>query len=162
MKRFQSCLVFLALILMGACEDSNVTVKPPFVKVDPPAAINIAPGGSAEAVVAITVAPDYYVQANPAAGEFLIPLTLELDGAGVLDVGKPVYPPPERQRLKWSEVELLTYSGRVSIPLPLHAARSAEPGLRSMSGSLRYQACSRHMCMSPKTIDFQLEIRIQS
>ena len=162
MDRVQSCLVFLALILMGACENSNVTVETPFVTVDPPATINIAPGESAEAVVAITIASDYYVQANPAAGKFLVPLTLDLDGAGVLDVGKPVYPPPERQRLEWSDVELLTYAGRVSIPLPLRVTKSAAPGTRLMSGSLRYQACSRHICMSPKTMDFQLEIRIQS
>jgi DsbC/DsbD-like thiol-disulfide interchange protein len=156
-NRVQSCLVFLALILLGACEKEK-----PIVTVDPPARIDITPGESAEAVVAITIASGYHVQANPAADELLVPLTLDLNWTGWLDIGKPVYPPPERHRLEWSDLELLTYTGRVLIPLPLRVSKSAAPGLRLMSGSLHYQACSRHTCRPPKTMDFQIAIRIQS
>jgi len=142
---------------MGACEKEKSLVI-----VDPPARIDIAPGESAEAVVAITIASGYYVQANPAADELLVPLTLNLNGAGGLDVGKPVYPPPERSRFEWSDLELLTYTGRVLIPLQLRVSKSAAPGPRLMSGSLHYQACSRHTCLPPETMDFQITISIQS
>ncbi len=156
------CLIILSVIFMAACEGETPksAVDSPNVTVENPARIDIAPGESAEVVVAITVASEYHVQANPSADEFLIPLTIVFDEHDGLHIGKPVYPPPERHHFEWSPIELFTYSGKVLLPFQLSVDESITAGDRLLTGTLRYQACSYFICRPPKQADVRLAVRI--
>jgi hypothetical protein len=110
--------------------------------------------GSVDAIT-FHVASGFHVQANPAADEFLIPLTVKLVPGPGLKVGDPKYPAPEKYRLHGTDVDLLTYSGTFSVGVPLNVTADARAGAVTLSGSVRYQACDRRSCKPPATIEFK-------
>ena len=72
----------------------------------------------------------------------------------------PRYPKPEKHTLAGSEKILLTYHGQVELPLTLEVAAGVDVGPRTLKGTVRYQACDRRSCRSPKSMSFTLDLRV--
>lgn len=114
-------------------------------------------GESGFMLVDVIVRPGYHVQANPPAFPNLIPLTLTLDPAPDVEIGTPVYPPPERLRLGGSGETLLVLDGRFSIRVPVKRSTAA-PASVQIRGTLRYQACDDVRCLFPRSIPVTLRV----
>jgi hypothetical protein len=134
--------------------------KPPVVTVGEPSAVELAPGGTARARVAVTIAPGFHVQANPASGPTLIPLRLELHAEPPLRLGDPVYPPGKGYRLQGSDLELSVYDGTVEVSVSVEAAKNAALIEKTLEGSLRYQACDDRVCLPPRTVPVRVPVRV--
>jgi hypothetical protein len=133
------------------------------VTVESPDDFSVSPGESKDVEIRITVKAGFRVQANPAANEFLIPLTLELEcEEGTLEVDEIRYPEGETYRIKGSEEDLLTYEGTFTLSATIQALDSAEEGVSQAQGQLRYQACDDRVCLPPATLPFAFEIRIHT
>lgn len=119
--------------------------------------VTVRAGEPTTVTVPVVVADGYHVQSNPAANEFLVPLELTFGRVDGLVFGIPEYPPPHRHRLHGAEEDLLTYEGTVVIEIPL-AVRGGEPGVRTVTGDLRYQACDSRRCLFPASIPVELTV----
>ncbi|HAK54796.1 MAG: protein-disulfide reductase DsbD family protein [Vicinamibacterales bacterium] len=150
------------LVLAGiAGVIAPVASQPPnVVRLEPVETLDVAPGAAAETEVRITVADDFHVQANPAANEFLIPLTLDFETTADLEVDDIHYPPGERYRLQGADEDLLVYGGTFGLPVTARAAATAPEGVTTLRGRLRYQACDDKICLAPATLTFDLTARV--
>jgi hypothetical protein len=148
----------LAAVVALAGPPAAVTVETPDVRVEA--------GGTAEARVTVRIRPGSRVQANPAAEEFLVPLTVELSERPPVRVGLPVYPPGRPHRLRGATRDLLTYEGAVRVRVPLRVDGDAAPDRGEvvvvLSGSLRYQACDDRVCLRPSTVPLRLVVRVSA
>jgi thiol:disulfide interchange protein DsbD len=107
------------------------------------------------AVVEMTIAPGWHVNAHVPRDDFLIPTTLTLVAPAGVRVGDVEYPAPVERRLAFGGSKtFLLYEGTVRLTASLDG--TPEPGGR-FSGALRYQACDDSRCLPPRTID--LEVR---
>jgi DsbC/DsbD-like thiol-disulfide interchange protein len=150
-----SALLAAALALAGP--PAPVSVEAPDVRV--------AAGGTAEARVIVRIRPGFHVQANPAAEEFLVPLTVELPERPPVRVGLPIYPAGRPHRLRGATGHLLTYEGAVTLRVPLQAEAAAGRGRDEvviLAGSLRYQACDDRICLRPSAVPIRLPVRVSA
>jgi hypothetical protein len=148
-----SALLAAALALAGP--PAAVTVETPD--------LSVAAGGTAVAKVTVRIRPGFHVQANPAADEFLVPLTVDLPERPPVRVGLPVYPAGRPHRLRGAVTELSTYEGVVTVRVPLRV--DGETGevrdeVVALAGSLRYQACNDRVCLRPSTVPLRLVVRV--
>jgi DsbC/DsbD-like thiol-disulfide interchange protein len=122
--------------------------------------VTLAAGGATQARITLVVADGYHVQANPASGEFLVPLQLALRGRGSVRVGKPAYPRGRPYRLPGADEDWMTYGGTLEIAVPLEAQESAPEGELALRGTLRYQACDDGSCFFPASVPVTLPVRV--
>ena len=145
----------LAVVVMLAGPPVAVTVETQQVR--------IAAGGMAEARMIVRIRPGFHVQANPAAEEFLVPLTVELSERPPVKLGLPVYPAGRLHRLRGATGDLLTSAGEVTLRVPLRATAEGGRGRDEvviLSGTLRYQACDDRVCLRPSTVPIRLPVRV--
>ena len=104
----------------------------------------------AEAVVEMTILPDWHVNAHEPRDEFLIPTTVTLTPPPGVKAGNVRYPEPVERRLAFAgDHPLLLYEGKVRFAAPLEG--SVPPGA-PFRAALRYQACDATRCLPPRTI----------
>lgn len=154
------CLVLAAISWLGCATGTMGFETKDIVTVEPPADLSVSPGESKDADIRITVKDGFHVQANPAANEFLIPLTLDLECENDLEADEVRYPKGEPYRLKGSEMDLLTYKGTFTVSTTIRAPVSADEGLSRVDGKLRYQACDDRVCLAPATVPFEFQMHI--
>jgi hypothetical protein len=137
--------------------------SPPVAVTVETADVRVAAGETTEARVTVRIRPGFHVQANPAAEEFLVPLTVELQERPPVRVGLPVYPAGRPHRLRGAASDLLTYAGTVTVRVPVSVESDVERGrdeVVALSGSLHYQACSGRVCLRPSTTPFRLVVHV--
>ena len=152
-------LIALAWLVSGL---TALAQPAPVVQVVPTETLTVAAGVASEAEIRITVAKGYHVQANPAADEFLIPLTLAFDSHDDLEVGDIRYPPGEPYRLQGADEDLSVYGGTFAVPVSIRVSAAAREGAVAARGRLRYQACDDRLCLAPATLTFDLTARVES
>jgi thiol:disulfide interchange protein DsbD len=115
------------------------------------ARLDVEPG---RAVVEVTIAPGWHVNAHVPRDDFLIPTTLTLVPPTGVRAGDVEYPAPVERRLAFGgDKKFLLYEGTVRLTAPLDGA--PEPGGARLRGGLRYQACDDSRCLPPRTIDLE-------
>ena len=112
------------------------------------------------AKLAIELRDGYHVNSNTPADEYLIPLRLTWS-AGPLEVVDVVYPKPRLEKYSFSEKPLSVFSGSFELLTRFRVPQSAQAGTTSLTGKLRYQACSDKLCLAPRTIEVHLPVEIQ-
>jgi hypothetical protein len=136
------------------------TPRPSVVTVAETTVVIVAPGEKAKARIAVTIAPGFHVQANPASAPNLVPLRLELKARSPLTLGRPEYPPGKLHRLQGSDLELTVYDGTIELGVSLEAAKNAGPLEPTLEGSLRYQACDDRVCLRPQELPVRVPVRV--
>jgi thiol:disulfide interchange protein DsbD len=116
---------------------------------DPVTATLRADGGAA--VVEMTIASGWHVNAHEPRDRFLIPTTLEIVAPSGMQAAAVRYPEPIEKALAFSEgKKLQLYEGRVRFEAPLEGTPAGAGTLRA---KLRYQACDDETCLAPKTLE---------
>jgi hypothetical protein len=141
----------------GTTNDPVISA-PAILAIDTIPDIRVTRGDTTLVPVTLSVAAGYHVQANPAGGEFLIPLEMQLDPVEGLVFGEATYPQAVPYRLANSEDILQTYEGTFSVGVPVAAL---EVGTFGVNGRVRYQACDAKRCLFPSTIPFTFRISAQ-
>jgi hypothetical protein len=150
----------LALIALGVPARGGGTGG--LVTVVAPGPVSVRSGETTTVVLPIAIAAGYHVQANPAGTPFLVPLAvdLELAGADTTVSWRVAYPAPDTLRLDGDDAAYPTYHGDIAVEVLTWALRSAVPGERSFTGSLRYQACDRRRCFPPASVPLAFTVRV--
>ena len=135
--------------------------------------VQIAPGGSADAIVRLSIMPGYHINANPATFSYLIATEVKMvpepDGF-CANTGNPIYPPAVTRTFPFAESPLAVYEGEVEIKLPLQIPTPKERGcygypLSGAKGSLpitvRVQACDNEKCFPPATLNATVPVEVK-
>jgi len=117
-------------------------------------------GASATALIEVDLLDGYHVNSHTPSDEYLIPLNLSWDAAP-FEVEQVVYPEPRMESYAFSGKPLSVYTGDFEIRTRLRIPADAATGSRTLTGRLRYQACTHNLCLPPKTLDVKLPVRIQ-
>jgi DsbC/DsbD-like thiol-disulfide interchange protein len=115
------------------------------------------PGGTVEQVLKVTVRDGYHVNSDKPIDEFIIPL--KLTWTGPLEVKQVIFPKAEEINVNGQKLTVFTGSFPVRTQLSIPA--SAAKGKTTVTGKLRYQACSNEMCLRPTTVDIELPLTIE-
>ena len=156
--RLVSAASALALLLATPV----LAAAPAVVHVSAPDTLVISQRGKGVAHVKLVIDTGYHVQANPVENPSLIPITLKIDPAAGVTVGRPVYPTAKRIRLPGDDHDLVVYDGEFTIALPVQLTSDFAPGdTVALNGSLRYQACDERHCLFPVTVPLTLALRVR-
>ena len=119
-------------------------------------------GGRAEVSLRAAVERGWYVYAatQPAGGPTALRITVP-DGQPFALAGPVKAPAPKRAWDAAFEIESAKHDGIVNFTLPLQVAAGAEPGRRTLSVEVRYQACSDTLCLRPRTETLSLPFDIR-
>ena len=117
-------------------------------------------GGAFNAKLSAELRPGFHVNSNTPADEYLIPLRLTWSGSP-LKVDQVIYPKPQLEKYEFSPKPVSGFSGSFEILTKFSVPPEAPPGLTTIPGKLRYQACNNKECLAPKTLEVQLPVNIQ-
>jgi hypothetical protein len=141
--------------------DSTAKAPPAdVVKVETPN-VEIKAGGAGEAMVKLTVANGYHINANPPSFSYLKATELNVEPGSGITPGKPVYPSSVTRKFAFSKDPLAVYEGDAIIKLPLSAAADAQKGAQTLKGKLRIQACDEEACYPPRTLETSIPVTIK-
>jgi len=168
-------LVFLLLILvLPGCSrgnDSKTGGDPPrspkpvsssgdVVKLSTEA-VSIPAGGNLDARVLVSISPGFHINANPATFPYLIATELTTGKTAGIAIGVPVYPAAVKRKFQFEPQPLAVYEGDAPIKLSLRADKTAGAGSRSLSITVRVQACDEEKCYPPATLNSTISVTVK-
>ncbi len=117
-------------------------------------------GQTARETLTLYVRAGFHVNSNKPNDDFLIPLRLTWD-KGPIEAGTVEYPEPQLEKSNFSEQPLSVYSGTFHVVTGFRAPADAVPGPATVTGKLRYQACSDRECLPPRTLEIRVPVDIR-
>ncbi len=134
---------------------------PPVVSAEPAPAVVAHRGSTAEIPLRLAIRSGYHINSNTPAEDYLIPTLLSWNEAAGLAPRGVTYPKSESVKYEFAEKPLLVYSGAVTVTTRFAVAADATPGPQTLSGKLRYQACTDRMCLPPRTLNVSASIKVE-
>ena len=101
----------------------------------------------------------YHVNSNKPADEYLIPLKLTWTPAP-LSVTSIAFPEAKMEKYAFSEKPLSVYTGDFDIVTKFQAPANTPKGEKTITGKLRYQACSNTACYPPRSADVKITVNV--
>ncbi len=117
-------------------------------------------GQTVRAAVALEVAVDLHVNANPPTYDYLIPVTVSVEGTEGIDLTQAFYPEAEHVEFPYADEPLAVYEGKVIIGMELEISANAPLGERTIEVSVRYQACNDRACFAPANASLTLPVTV--
>jgi len=122
--------------------------------------VEIPAGGSADAIVRITIQSGYHVNANPPTYPYLKATALEISPVEGVSVAFITYPNAIDKKFPFAEKPLAVYEGDTDVKATLKADKAAKKGERSIPARLRIQACDDQVCYPPGTLEVVIPANI--
>jgi DsbC/DsbD-like thiol-disulfide interchange protein len=123
--------------------------------------VEIPAGGSAEAIVRVTIQSGYHVNANPPTYSYLRATVLDISPADGVSAGAVAYPKALNKKLAFAEKPLDIYEGETVLKATLKADKATKTGERSLSAKLRIQACDDQVCYAPGSLEVAIPVNIK-
>ena len=122
----------------------------------------IVRGGSADAVVQLSISPGYHVNANPATYPYLIATEIIPQREEAITTDKPKYPAAKARKFEFADEALAVYEGDLEIKLPLKiGVEKVAAGERSLPIAVRVQACDNEKCFPPATLAATIPVEVK-
>ncbi|MDG5766381.1 cytochrome c biogenesis protein CcdA [Balneolales bacterium ANBcel1] len=158
-------LIFAILLISGpAAQDSFAQLRgsSEMVDVDTYLSVDVVPAGSSfRAAVVLDIADGWHVNAHRPTLDYLIGTEVTMETISGFIISDQHYPEPERYEFAFADdEELLVYSGRATVFLDIRASSQLDPGLYSLEGSARVQACDDQNCLAPSNIPVRFEFEV--
>jgi hypothetical protein len=146
-------MLSLLLLLPSLCsaQRDKIAVKP----IDP---VTVKRGAKVDKAIDVVVLPGLHVNNDKPRDENIIPLRLSWE-SGALEAKSISYPKPEE--IKVGTQNLLVFTGTFPIKTSFQVSPNAPLGATTISGKIRYQACSSDMCFRPSTIEVKIPVVIE-
>jgi thiol:disulfide interchange protein len=120
----------------------------------------VTPGGTALAALKVVLPQKLHCNSHTPRDKGLIPFVLTITPTEGVAVAEIVYPPSSDLKQEGSELPLSVYEGEFLVGVRLNVAESAAPGVITVPGRLRYQACDEKVCYPPTSESVQWELRV--
>ncbi len=124
-------------------------------------ASGVAPGGSINIALRVTLAEGLHSPSNKPKDEGLIPTTLTFAPVDVLTPTEVVFPAAHDFKLETGDV-LLVFEREFVIGARVTVSPTAKPGAITLTAKLRYQPCNNTLCFRPVTIPVMWTIPVVS
>jgi len=121
----------------------------------------IPAGGSADAIVRVTVQSGYHINSNPPTYPYLKATELEMTDTNEISLNSVFYPKPLIKTFAFADKPLHVYEGETPLTVALEAAKTAKKGQQSIPAKLRIQACDDQVCYPPGSIDVVIPVLIK-
>ena len=126
-------------------------------------ATGVQPGGEITLAIVLDISPPYHVNAHQPDDPTLIPTTVQLtDIPDKVRAGTPIYPDPHRIPFGPANApkQILVYSDRAIIYVPLAVTGSVSPGELTLGVRVGWQACDDTKCLMPSGRDLAVALTI--
>ena len=123
--------------------------------------VEMSAGGSAEAIVRLTIRSGYHVNANPPTFPYLKATALEISPSDGVSVAFLTYPNGLNKKFAFAEQPLAVYEGDTDLKATLKADKAAKKGERSIPARLRIQACDDQVCYPPGTLELAIPVNLK-
>lgn len=115
-------------------------------------------GGTAVETLKVEVLPGFHVNNDHPPDEFLIPLKLTWQDGPLKAKG---FHFPKAEEITVGNQKLLVFTGKFDIVTDFAVDANAPAGSTTLTGKLRYQACSNQMCFRPASIEVKLPVTVE-
>ena len=174
MRRITLCLMFGATLFAACNRGGGITAVPGgFPPSSSPAEVSsssqvvkvtalpvqIAAGGSANAVVRLSIMPGYHINANPATFSYLIATEVTPGKLEGVATSKPTYPAASEKKFQFAEKPLAVYEGEADIKMALQADPKVATG--ALPITVRVQACDNEKCFPPATLNATVSVEVK-
>jgi len=159
-------LILLAATLLLLCPSSSL----PFgqssknldvVQVDAYASHEqIHPGEAFQIAIVATIDSGFHINSNSPIDPYLIPTAVKFDENDEVAFSPASYPLPEHRSFSFSTHKAAVYAGKVSIFSGGRLSEDVSLGNIRLSGGLTYQACDDQRCFMPKTLNFEIPLKV--
>lgn len=104
----------------------------------------------------------YHINSNVPRSELLIPTVLTLRAPSPAVSIRISYPKGEDVTFEFEPNQKLSvYAGEFTITARIRAARAATPGVHTVRGTLKFQACNDRACFPPKTLPVEFQLAVE-
>ncbi|MBN1907282.1 MAG: thioredoxin family protein [Deltaproteobacteria bacterium] len=107
----------------------------------------------------LTVAGGWYIHGT-LKEDYLIPTALAFSGTEGISVENIEFPSPEKIKFEYTDRAVDVYAGSFYVQGMVKVAQEAATGLKSITGELSYQACSKASCLAPETVPVEIGLNI--
>ncbi len=151
---------YLVLLLLSLLLFSEAEAKAPTVSVEVVHSTDrYETGNSYPVLFRLTVAGGWYIHGTMKE-DYLIPTALAFSGTEEISVENIGFPAPEKKKFEYTEKAVDVYAGNFYVQGMVKVAQGAAIGLKSITGELSYQACSKASCLAPETVPVEMELDI--
>jgi thiol:disulfide interchange protein DsbD len=123
------------------------------------APVRVKAGQSVEVKTPLQLKPGYHVQSNTPTDKYLIPLKLTWN-AGPLSAGEAVYPKPKLEKYSFDDKPLSVFTDDFVVTTRFTAGSNAPPGVATLTGKVRYQACTDRECLPPRNVEVSVKVTV--
>lgn len=153
-KTLKRCWVLASVLPLANSAQFNNVLN---VSSIPP--VTVKAGAEVEVKARVRLSAGYHVNSHTPSDEFLIPLRLTWTAAP-LEVRSVEFPKPHMEKYAFSEKPLSVFTGDFDITTRFHAPASAPKGQKTITGKLRYQACSQTACLPPRSVEVSFQATV--
>jgi len=149
----------LAVVVAGVATTGYA--QPPQVTIHPVAETDaVHAGAPARVGLDVTLDPGFHVNSNTPLDELLIPTILTLDPPEGFALNGIAFPEAILLEQVGAEDPLAVFEEEFVIGAELLVDASLTPGVYTVPGTLRYQACNDRMCFNPTNAPIQFDITV--
>ncbi len=123
---------------------------------------SIHPGEGFQVAVIANIEQGFHVNSHKPRDDYLIPTIVQFDTAPGILFGPVSYPIPELKSFSFSPTKLSVYEGSVVMVSQGKLSPNIPVETTRISGRLTYQACNDEHCLMPKTITFEMPLKVVS
>ncbi len=153
-------VALLLMMLSGSVMQESAQHSPDFVQVTVPE-VSAESGTMTTVVVGVKIRNGYHIQGHRLSDEYLVPTTIEAQSNESIVLEEQEFPESKSLTLAGSDDPLHVYDGNLEVHLVVKVREAVPKGIAELSATLQYQACDARSCLSPRTLDFVIPIKVQ-
>lgn len=121
---------------------------------------HIHAGDAFQIALVVTIEAGFHINSNSPIDPYLIPTAVTFDEGDHVAVSPASYPLPEHKSFSFSTHKAAVYTGKVSIFSRGRLSEDVSLGDIDLTGALTYQACDDQSCFMPKTLKFEIPLKV--
>ena len=133
----------------------------PSVAFASPEPVTVKVGKSSKIILPFRVASGYHVNSHQPHEDYLIATELKLEPPSGVMVSKLDYPAGKDISFPFAPDEKLSvYSDDFTVGVELHVLPKTAPGIYTLKGVLKFQACDNRACYPPKSTPVEFVVTV--
>ncbi|MDY6839062.1 MAG: cytochrome c biogenesis protein CcdA [Thermodesulfobacteriota bacterium] len=117
-------------------------------------------GDSFQVAIVATIDSGFHINSNSPIDPYLIPTAVKFDESDDIAFTPASYPLPEHKSFSFSPQKAAVYTGKLPIFSRGRLSEGISLGDILLSGGLTYQACDNQSCFMPRTVKFEIPLRV--
>ena len=122
----------------------------------------VARASDFQLAVLLKIRNGFHINSRTPSEDYLIPTDLQVEPPPGFKAGAVAYPKGQLRSFAFSKKPLNVYEDTVILRVPLTTLANAPIGPQDIPLKLRYQACSKEVCLPPVTLNVHAVVNVAS